>query len=231
MAILPAAAARIRDWGDSALNLAFPYPESEAAAPKPVQAPFCQQCGYPYEHVPNAPFVCSTCVDRRWHFAWARSAYLTEGQVLEAIVGFKYSEQFFRQRQLTGWLAEAYDQHAAGERWDALVPVPLYHRHLRERGFNQATELARGLGRRRGLPVWSCLRRKRETPSQTSLARAARWQNMQGAFGFKGGFDVTGLNLLLIDDVFTTGATTDACARVLAEAGAGRLAVLTVSRS
>jgi predicted amidophosphoribosyltransferase len=81
------------------------------------------------------------------------------------------------------------------------------------------------------LPVQSCLRRGRETPSQTGLERHARWENMQNAFALKGGFDVTGQNLLLIDDVFTTGATTNACARVLAQAGAGRLAVLTVSRS
>ncbi len=231
MAILSTAAARAREWGNTALNLAFPWPESAAAAPKPVEAPFCAQCGYPYEHVPDAPFVCWTCADRRWHFAWARAAYWTEGQVHEAITGFKYRDEYFRLSQLTGWLVEAFDRHAAGEKWDGLVPVPLYHRRHRARGFNQAKELALELGRARGLPVRRCLRRDRETPSQTGLERGARWENMQNAFRLKGGFDVNGQNLLLIDDVFTTGATTNACARVLAEAGAGRLAVLTVSRS
>jgi ComF family protein len=231
VAILSTAAAFARDWGGAFLNLAFPYPESDEAEPKPVEPPFCQTCGYPYAHVPDAPFVCSTCADSDWSFAWARAGYLTEGQVHEAVVGFKYGEQFFRRAQLAGWLTEAFDRYAAGEEWDALVPVPLYHRRLRTRGFNQAQELAHALGRRRGVPVWSCLRRLRETPSQTGLRRRARRENVRNAFALKGRFDVTGRHLLLIDDVFTTGATTNACARALARAGAGRLAVLTVSRS
>jgi competence protein ComFC len=231
VAILSKAAGYARDWRDAVLNLAFPFPESDEAEPKAIVPPFCGQCGYPYEHVPDAPFVCSTYAATDWFFAWARAGYLTEGQVLESVVGFKYKEEFFRLNQLAGWLTEAFDRHAAAEEWDALVPVPLYHRRLRSRGFNQARELANVLGRRRGIPVWSCLRRLRETPSQTGLDRGERRENMRGAFAVKGGFDVTGRRLLLIDDVFTTGATTNACARVLAEAGAGQLAVLTVSRS
>ncbi|MCE0498008.1 MAG: hypothetical protein LV481_08700 [Methylacidiphilales bacterium] len=81
------------------------------------------------------------------------------------------------------------------------------------------------------MPVLNCLYRYRETPSQTGLERDVRWKNMQNAFGLKRGFDVRGKNLLLIDDVFTTGATTNACAQALAHAGAGRLAVLTIARS
>jgi len=226
VAILPAAA---RSWLDSALNLAFPWPESSEAPPKPIVAPFCERCGYPYEHLPDQPFTCSNCADREWHFDSARAAFLTEGQALEAVVRFKYGHEFFRLAQLTGWLVGAFDQHMAGEHWDALVPVPLFHRHQRERGFNQAKELARGLGRAREIPVKDCLLRVRETPAQVGLERGARWKNMQNAFRLKGGFDVNGQNLLLIDDVFTTGATTNACARVLA--GAARVAVLTVSRS
>jgi ComF family protein len=170
-------------------------------------------------------------VDRRWYFEWARAGYRTEGEVLDAIVGFKYREEYFQHRRLVDWLAEAFDRYAIKETWDALVPVPLYHRRKRERGFNQAAELARGLGKRRGMRVEDGLYRCRETPSQTGLDRVARWENMEGAFGLKGRFDAKGQNLLLIDDVFTTGATTNACAHVLAEAGARRLAVLTVARS
>ncbi len=228
MAILPAAA---REWIDCALNLAFPLPESEEAPPKPIVGPFCERCGYPYEHMPDLPFVCSSCAEHEWHFEFARAAFLTEGQALESVARFKYAQEFSRLAQLMNWLVAAFDEHMAGEHWDALVPVPLFHRHQRERGFNQALELARGLGRLRGIRVQDCLVRVRETPSQVGLERGARWKNMQNAFSLKGGFDVNGRNLLLIDDVFTTGATTNACARVLARAGAGRLAVLTVSRS
>lgn len=199
----------------------------------PVTAPYCRQCGFPYPalEVLETPFSCADCVGREWHFEWARSGYRTSGQVREAIVGFKYLDQSYQRVRLTQWITEVFDRYAASGPWDALVPVPLYHRRQRERGFNQAAELARGLGIARKLPLQDCLYRYRETVSQATLERTARWENMRGAFRLKRGFDVRGRHLLLIDDVFTTGATVDACAQALKNAGAARLAVLTVARS
>jgi predicted amidophosphoribosyltransferase len=165
VAILSTAAAFARDWGGAFLNLAFPYPESDEAEPKPVEPPFCQTCGYPYAHVPDAPFVCSTCADSDWSFAWARAGYLTEGQVHEAVVGFKYGEQFFRRAQLAGWLTEAFDRYAAGEEWDALVPVPLYHRRLRTRRRNWRMRSAGGAACPSGPACGACARRPRRRDS------------------------------------------------------------------
>jgi ComF family protein len=198
-----------------------------------IEAPFCRQCGYPYPGLgDDAPtFICNNCSEQKWHFKWARAAYRTEGQVREAIVGFKYQDQYYQQGRLVQWLIEGFDQHTQMGDWDALVPVPLYHRRRRERGFNQAREIAHGLSDERKIPVSECLYRYRETISQAKLDRNGRWQNMVGAFRMKAGFDVKGRNLLLVDDVFTTGATVNACAQVLAEAGAGQLAVLTIARS
>jgi ComF family protein len=175
--------------------------------------------------------VCQDCAERTWYFDRARSACHNRGQVREAVTGFKYHDQYYRHGQLVAWLVEGFDRHMGLDRWDALVPVPLYHRRRRERGFNQALELARGLASARKIPISNCLYRYRETPAQVGLGKVARWENMTGAFHLKPGFDVRGLNLLLVDDVFTTGATTNACAQVLTDAGAGRLAVLTVARS
>jgi ComF family protein len=233
MALLSSTFRRARAWGECALDLAFPWPESLAAEPVPITPPFCRQCGFPFPALEThaADFVCDNCAGRTWYFLWARAGYRTTGQVHDAIVGFKYEEQFYQRRRLVGWLTEAFDHAVKDGPWDALVPVPLYHRRRRERGFNQARELADGLGARRKLPVLDCLYRYRETPSQTGLHRNARWDNMKDAFRLKPRFDVSGKNLLLIDDVFTTGATTNACARALADAGAGRLAALTVARS
>ena len=198
-----------------------------------IEAPFCRQCGYPYPSLVghDPAFVCSTCAARTWHFQWARSGYRTDGQVLDAIIGFKYRDEYYQHGRLVQWLTETFDLHARPGEWDALVPVPLYHRRHRERGFNQSYELARGLASKRKVPVLDCLYRYRETVSQTKLERTARWKNMSGAFQMKRGFDVRGRNLLVIDDVFTTGATVNACAQALAHAGAGRLAVLTIARS
>ena len=222
-----------RDWGECALNLAFPWPESTEPEPARIESPFCRQCGYPYPglEVHDASFLCDHCADKKWHFKWARSGYRTEGQVRDAIIGFKYRDQYYQEARLVRWLTETFDDHARLSEWDALVPVPLYHRRRRERGFNQACEMARGLAAKRKIPVLDCLYRYRETISQTKLERAARWENMSGAFQMKRGFDVRGRNLLVIDDVFTTGATVNACAQVLAKAGASELAVLTVARS
>jgi ComF family protein len=198
-----------------------------------IKPPYCRQCGDPFPALDpvDSTFICPNCAKHQWHFQWARAAYRTDGQVREAVLGFKYEDQYYQYARLVEWLTEAFDAHAAAEEWHALVPVPLYHRRRRERGFNQACELARGLGKTRKLRVLDCLYRYRETVSQTRLDRNARWENMAGAFRMKPGFDVRGLHLLLIDDVFTTGATVNACAQVLAQAGAGQLAVLTVARS
>ncbi len=198
-----------------------------------ITEPFCPRCGYPYPGLVESPVQprCSDCADRRWSFEKARAACRTEGQVREAILGFKYAEHYFHRRQLIDWLTEAFDAHYHAADWDAVVPVPLYHRKLRERGFNQAAEIAQGLCSKRGLAFSDCLYRYRETISQTTLERSRRWENMAGAFRLKRRFDVTGLRLLIVDDVFTTGATVNACAQALAHAGAVRLAVLTVARS
>jgi len=233
MALLSSSVRCARDWGECALSLAFPWPETTEAEPVRIEQPYCRQCGEPFPslEIYAEEFTCHKCTEHVWHFQWARAGYRTEGQVLEAVIGFKYRDQHYRYAQLVDWLTETYDRHAGNDHWDALVPVPLYHRRRRERGFNQAHEIARGLGKKRKLRVLNCLYRYRETVSQAKLERTARWENMTGAFRLKAGFDVRGLRLLLIDDVFTTGATANACAQALAKAGAAHLAVLTVARS
>jgi len=233
VALLSTALRHSRDWGECALNLTFPWPETAAAEPEPIRRPYCEQCGDPFPagETLSRGFVCTACAGHDWYFSWARASYRTNGQVLDAIIGYKYRDEFYHHARLVTWLTETFDHHARGGDWHALVPVPLYHRRLRERGFNQAVELARGLNSRRKVPVLNCLYRYRETPSQTGLEREVRWKNMQNAFCLKRGFDVRGKNLLLVDDVFTTGATTNACAQTLAQAGSGQLAVLTIARS
>lgn len=110
---------------------------------------------------------------------------------------------------------------------NAVVPVPLHRSRRRQRGFNQATELARHLGP----PVLHALARSRRTPPQADLPAARRHGNVRGAFVIRGGTDVRGLTLVLVDDVSTTGATLDACARPLLEAGAAEVRALTAAKT
>ena len=219
------------DWGRVGLGLAFPSPASVGNTTRRVVPPFCAQCGEPYEGAILGFFLCPNCQDREWTLKWARAAYRAEGPVRETIHEFKYRQHFHHLGTLADWLEDGFRQFAAGQRWDGLVFVPLHPVRRRERGFNQAEELGRVLGRRQGLPVLPCLKRTRPTAKQTLLTRGARLRNLLGAFEFKSRFDVAGLNLLLIDDVFTTGATAEACARILSANGARRIAALTIARA
>jgi ComF family protein len=106
------------------------------------------------------------------------------------------------------------------------VPVPLHPRRQRARGFNQATALAQQLG----LEVVSALKRVRPTVSQTDLPAARRHANVRNAFAMRRRIDVRGLCVVLVDDVSTTGATLEACARVLLQAGAREVRAITAAR-
>jgi ComF family protein len=117
------------------------------------------------------------------------------------------------------------------EKWDWIVPVPLHPAKEREREFNQAERLAVRLGAAIGIPVKTkLLRRIAATPTQTLLTRDRRAANMRNAFALRPGQKPAGRRIVLVDDVFTTGATTSACARALRKAGAGDICVWTVAR-
>jgi ComF family protein len=119
-----------------------------------------------------------------------------------------------------------------GGNWNVVVPVPLHPTKLREREFNQAARLGGHLARALGVPLAEkALRRVRPTRTQTLLTRQQRAENMRRAFGPGRGADaVRGRGVVLVDDVLTTGATTNACAEILRKAGAADVCVWTVAR-
>jgi ComF family protein len=115
---------------------------------------------------------------------------------------------------------------------DVVVPVPLHPSRLRERGYNQAELIAKPLGRKLRLPLGPYLLvRTRPRPHRLLLSRRERWLTVRGAYEMRKGARVDNLRVLLIDDVFTTGATLDACARALKKAGAESVIGLTVARA
>ena len=197
----------------------------------PLEAPMCQRCSWPFDGAITEEFVCGNCHDREVHFDCAVAAYQSRGVVRELIHGFKYNKRLYMRVQLARWLAETLDDtRIRATKCDAFVPVPLHHVRYREREFNQAEELARLLTERSGIPTWNVLKRIRNTTTQTRLSREERMENLRGAFQVRHTGEVKGRDLVLVDDVFTTGSTVEECSRILRRAGAASVRVITIAR-
>jgi ComF family protein len=144
--------------------------------------------------------------------------------------------KFERMEPLGAWFAdrlwETVKRDGKAFAADIVVPVPLHRQRERERGYNQADLVARPLARRLGLPYRAVLLvRTRPRPDKQVLSLSERWESVRGAFATRPGSQVDNLRVLLVDDVMTTGATLDACARALRKAGAKSVIGLTVARA
>jgi ComF family protein len=236
------------DWLNA--GLAWIYPEvcqvcqAEPAGPRegfvgpecrsqvhPIRPPFCERCGLPYDGALTGPFVCANCHDVKLYFSSARSAVEFKNVTKEIIHKFKYSRALWFENFLAGLLVEEAAPVLRGQGWNYLVPVPLSPVKEREREFNQSARLARHLARATGIPCGeTILRRTKATGTQTYLNREGRAANMKQAFAVQPGVALAGRRFVLVDDVFTTGATTNECARALRGAGAAEVCVWTVAR-
>ena len=236
-----------REWLETGLGLFYPnvcqFCQSLRATQKEgyvctecwtqvrfVRPPFCERCGLPYDGEITTKFECTNCRELELNFSFARSAVVARTLVLEAIHRFKYSRALWFENFLADLLIREAAPVLRGQNWDALVPVPLHPKKLREREFNQAEILARKLGAATNLPVnTKVLKRQVATETQTFLTREQRAKNMTNAFGATSN-SLAGKKFIVVDDVFTTGATTSACAAALRAGGAAEVAVWTVAR-
>jgi ComF family protein len=199
----------------------------------PLIGPACPRCGSPFpspESLSASPdHECGSCRNDPPVFDQAVAAGLFEGQLREAIHRYKYGPLRALGRPLAGWMC---GRIGLSGRIDAVMPVPLHRSRLRQRGFNQALLLARGVSERFGLALrYDELLRVRPTRPQVELAGRERSANVQGAFALRDPGVVTGLHILLVDDVLTTGATMNECSRVLKDAGAAAVTALTLART
>ena len=196
-----------------------------------IRPPFCERCGLPYPGDLTAPFECTNCREMELHFSSARSAVVARGIVREAIHRYKYQRALWFEPFLADLLIREAKPALCEQHWDFIVPVPLHSVKRREREFNQAERLANHLSAATRIPLnTGLLRRVSPTMTQTKLARPQRAENMRGAFAVRPGLRLDGERVVLVDDVFTTGATTSACAKALHQAGAGDVCVWTVAR-
>ena len=198
-----------------------------------LAAPQCARCGDPFDQPAPAGAECGACLAAPPPYDRAR-AVMAYGPVSGAMVqGFKHGDRTHAAPTFGAWLARAGADMVAAA--DLVVPVPLHRRRLHRRRYNQAAMLAAALCRhvdRHGgaAPAMAAngLIRVRATPSQKGRGPAARAANVRGAFAVAA--DVAGRQVLLVDDVFTTGATAGECARRLRRAGAAGVTVLTLAK-
>ena len=150
-----------------------------------------------------------------------------EGLAENAVRQLKFQGKTGRARSLAPYLAETLN----GAQFDCIVPVPMYWKGLRKRGYNQAALLARFLGEETGMPVCPALRKCRDTAQQHTLHARERRKNLQGAYRVRKGISLKGKSLLLCDDVVTTGSTLLEAAQTLRDAGAARVYAVTVCKT
>jgi ComF family protein len=197
------------------------------AAVVPFTPPLCATCGDPlptWRPISRDARRCARCRRRPSAIACCRAIGPYTGSLRDIIHALKYDGC----RSLAPALAARLRECGAELLRDAdvVVPVPLHRRRRRRRGFNQAEDLARHLGR----PVARALRRRRATRAQADLPAAQRHANVRDAFAPRRWCDVRGRRAVIVDDVCTTGATLEACARVLRDAGASEVSALTAAR-
>jgi ComF family protein len=206
----------------------------------------CQICGSPPETsfgtIPRSPEatdtteadqpLCAACRVRTYRFDRARSYAVYDGALVRAIVMLKFERIEPLGRWFAERLVEVVRREAETLAADVVVPVPLHRERERERGYNQADLIAKPLAKRLGLPYRAALlMRTRPRPDKQVLSLSERWESVRGAFATRPGSQVDKLRVLLVDDVVTTGATLDACAKALRGAGAKSVIGLTVARA
>jgi ComF family protein len=202
--------------------------------------PMCTCCGRPFDSEHSVDHLCGRCRSDPFEFTMARSAGVYDRALKALICDYKYQRRPELAAPLARLLWSTLRRYWDPGLIDLMIPVPLHRRRLRERGFNQAELMLRhwpGLARagasslKEGQLALNVLIRHKHTPSQTGLDKRQRMANMAQAFRLTAADAVRGHRVLLVDDVFTTGATADACTRVLKRAGASVVDLLTLARA
>ncbi|MGZ3366385.1 MAG: ComF family protein [Caulobacteraceae bacterium] len=243
--ILDGPALALRKAGRAAQDLIFPHHAFDAGsrASTPgltaagwskiafLDAPVCDGCGLPFDYDMGHGVRCPACEARPRAFARARAACLYDDHSRDLILQFKHADRLDLARLFSLWLGRAAAELV--EQADAVTPVPMHPLRLIRRRYNQAAEIARPLAKRAGLAYWpGALKRRRAGESQAGKSGSGRRRNVQDAYAYPTGWaqKVAGKRILLVDDVMTTGATAEACAKALMKAGAAAVDVAVIAR-
>lgn len=193
-----------------------------------ARPPACRSCGFPFFGEMESERSCPHCLELEPLFREAKTAVLMKGPARELVHALKYRSQVHLVED-AGRIFRRCEGLLAFAEGAILVPVPLHPRKQRERGFNQSLLLAEKLARLAcGARVSEAIERVRDTESQTQFDRKRRQRNLKNAFAIRGNCDLNPrLRIILVDDVFTTGSTLNACAAALRRKGFSQIDVLT----
>ncbi len=193
-------------------------------------SPFCPVCGKIYKGGIKG-VLCKDC--RKKPKPWDKIGFfgVYQGLLKELILSYKFKNRLFLSMILGELLIKAYDDHLSSTPTDMIVPVPIYKDRLRQRGFNQSLELAKYLKKYTNKIIdYKSLKKIRPTLPQVELNYEKRWENLRGAF-WADAKKFKGKRVLLIDDVYTTGATVFMCSKTLKKAGADKVYILVIAKT
>jgi len=188
-------------------------------AAKLIEKPYCETCGYPWETVPEKIPSCRQCPDNAL-FRKARSVAVYDSVVGTALRLLKYSNKTVMAKPLAELMIDALPVFFGMEDYDYIIPVPLHKKRRRERGYNQVELIGEELSRTTGIPMEAkCLVKTKDTERQEVLSGKERLDNVKGCFDITDPSRTERKRILLIDDVFTTGATVTELTKVLLRKG------------
>jgi ComF family protein len=196
-----------------------------------IEKPYCARLGIPFVYDPGPGLLSMEAIANPPAYDRARAAVRYDDVARALVVAFKFSDRLDLAPMMGRWMARAGSELLADA--DALLPVPLHWRRLWARRFNQAAALSKAISEVSGVPVLhGGINRVRATPQQVGLSKSERAGNVQGAFQVPADrkAEIAGKRLVLVDDVLTSGATVDTCARALLRAGAAHVDVLVFAR-
>ncbi len=196
-----------------------------------IRGSLCPVCGTTFLDSPAESHLCGNCIENKTYFSCARAVFSYETIILDVIHKFKYGNNISVGAMLASFMADFSFPDVDFSDHSLMIPVPLHIKRLRERGFNQSLILARALAKKWQIPInFSLLKRHKSTLTQTGLHKTERKQNIKGAFEVNDKKIIAGKNIILVDDVYTTGATINECAKTMIKAGAQKVTVLTLAR-
>lgn len=197
-----------------------------------ITPPLCNACGLPFGFDMPGEALCGACLEHEPSFDRARAACAYNDASRKLVLAFKYGDNLHAINTLVPWMLRAGEGMIAA--CDIIAPVPLHGRRLRERKFNQSALLAAGIAKRSNkLCQLDLLTRTRHTPPQKGLNAKERNLNVKDAFAVKEKLlpMIKDKTILLVDDVYTTGATLNECAKILKDVGAAHVFVITIARA